>query len=110
LARLQGLREQAQRAREEADLAQQKAASAEDEFRVKAARLEQEARVSEEIERARAALRPGDIVRVARFEKQGLVVRIDSRKRLATVTIGAVEWELPLDEVMPVLGAIGHQP
>ena len=42
---------------------------------------------------------PGDPVRVSRFEKTGTVRRIDRRRQQAAVTVGAVEWELALDEL-----------
>ena len=101
LDRLQEMRHEALRAREQADDAQSQARQAEEEFRRKTDLLHQEAEISAELEKARASLMPGDVVRVARFDKQGTVVRIDHRRGLAAVTVGAVEWELPLDELVP---------
>lgn len=73
------------------------------EYRQRVEQLQQESHVSAELEKARAALRPGDIVRVPRFQKSGKIVRVDHAKRKTAVTVGAVEWQLSLDEVVPTI-------
>lgn len=100
---LQEKRQQAEQAREEALLAQAQAAQAAREYQRKADLLQQEAEIREQLERFRSSLKPGDRVRVNRFDKSGTVVRVDPRKKQAAVTVGAVEWELSLDELLPCL-------
>jgi DNA mismatch repair protein MutS2 len=50
-------------------------------------------------------MRANDRVRVARFDQPGRVVRVDHAKRLAVVSVGLGQWEVPLDEVFPLAGA-----
>lgn len=102
LADLQGLREEAIKARESATRAEEEARQAAEGLAKKTEQLQQEQKVSAEIERLRETLRPGDQVRVPRFDKLGTVVRVDSRRRQIAVSVGKVEWELRLDEVIPV--------
>jgi DNA mismatch repair protein MutS2 len=102
LETLQQLRQEAEQARHEAVAAQSRADQAAEELRKKADLLQQEAAVSAEITKARATLRPGDSVRVPRFDKSGTVQRVDVRRKRAFVTVGAVEWELALDELIPL--------
>ena len=102
LDRLQELRGEAEAARSQASAAQAAAEQAADEYRRKAENLQQEANVSAELQKFRATLRSGDRVRVARFAKSGTVVRVDQQRGKVTLTVGAVEWELPLEEVLPV--------
>lgn len=102
VAQIEQLREQAHQARQEALAAATQAQQAAEEFRKKTELIQQEAHVSSELERARRALQPGDQVRVARFGKTGSVVRVDPKKRTAAVTVGAVEWQLPLEELLPI--------
>jgi dsDNA-specific endonuclease/ATPase MutS2 len=49
--------------------------------------------------KAVAALKPGDRVRVKRFDREGRVVRVLLHKQLAVVNVGAMEAEVPLREV-----------
>lgn len=102
LERLQQLRQEAEQARHRAAEAQSLAEEAAKELRKKSDLLQQEAVVSAEILKARATLRPGDQVRVPRFDKSGTVRRVDMRRKRAFVTVGAVEWELALDELIPL--------
>lgn len=102
LARLQQLREEAEKAREEALRAQVEAEQERAEYRRK---LELAARHEEEqaaLREARAKLKPNDPVRVARFDKPGRLVRIDTRRNVALVSVGLGQWEVPLDEVLPL--------
>jgi DNA mismatch repair protein MutS2 len=102
LTKLQEMRQEAEVARNEALVALTEAERLKDEFRLKTENLKQEATVTAELEKARQTLRPGDQVRVAKFSKSGTVNRVDIRKRTAAVTVGAVEWQLSLDEIIPM--------
>jgi len=102
LTKLQEMRQEAEIARNAALAAQTEAERLKDEFKLKAENLRQEAEVTAELEKARQALRPGDAVRVAKLGKSGVVNRVDVRKRQAAVTVGAVEWQLSLDELIPM--------
>lgn len=102
MRRLADLRRQAQEAKDQAELARANADTAESEFRRKAELLKQEAAISAEVDKFRASLKAGDQVRVSRFDKQGTIRRVDPRKRIATVVVGAVEWQLPLEEILPL--------
>ena len=52
---------------------------------------------------ARARLQPGDRVVVPRFgyDRPGRVVKLDHRKKAATVSIGMMKWDVPIDELIP---------
>ncbi len=50
-----------------------------------------------------AMLRPGDHVHIRRFDRDGIVVRMRLHKQLAVVSVGAVEMEVPIAELQPVL-------
>lgn len=102
IAQVEQLRQEAEQARDRALLAEQEAAKAADEFRRRSDLLKQEASVSAELEKARASLRAGDSVRVARFDKMGTIVRVDQKRKLATVAVGVMQWEIPLGEIVPI--------
>ncbi|MGL4463914.1 MAG: MutS-related protein, partial [Planctomycetia bacterium] len=101
LAQLQEMRAEAEKARDQAALAEREAKEAAEAYQRKAEQMRHETELAHEIEKARATIRPGDVVRVTKFNKSGTVKRVDSRRKLAAVTVGAVEWELPLDELIP---------
>jgi DNA mismatch repair protein MutS2 len=98
---VQRLREEAEKARLEAIQARTEADQAAEQLRRKALELQHEASVSAELEKARLTLRAGDEVRVKRFDKVGVVKRVDTRRKLVAVTVGNVEWELPMEELIP---------
>jgi DNA mismatch repair protein MutS2 len=100
-SRLQEMRAAAEQAREEALAAGRLAAEAEAEFKRRRDQLQQEADVQREIERFRTTLQPGDSVRVVRFDRNGVVRRVDRNRGLAAVEVGKVEWELPLADLFP---------
>ncbi len=102
MRQLQEMREATERARADAMDAQRKADEAEAEFRRREQLLQQEADVQKEIERFRTTLQAGDAVRVLKFDKNGTIKRVDRRRELAAVLVGAVEWELPLSELFPL--------
>ena len=48
-------------------------------------------------------LKAGDVVLVQRFDKQGRIVRIDQKKGQAKINIGLGEWEIPIEEIFPIV-------
>ncbi len=88
--------EEARRAAEEAQRAFEQQAAA--------ARAEQE-RLAVEQERFRRwverinALRPGEAVRVKRFDRTGRVVQVQLHRQQVTVAVGALEIQVPLTEI-----------
>jgi DNA mismatch repair protein MutS2 len=103
MARLQQLREETEKAREEALLAQQEAESQREEYRQKMALMQREQEEQAALREARARLKVGDAVHVQRFDKPGRIVRVDHKRNLAVVSVGLGQWEVPLDEVFPVI-------
>jgi DNA mismatch repair protein MutS2 len=99
---LQQMREQAEMAREAALLAQQEAERQREEYRQKLLNNEREAAEAEALRTARANLKPDDVVKVPRFDKEGRIVRIDHRRNVVVVSVGLGQWEVSLDEVFPV--------
>ena len=65
--------------------------------------LQRESRREGELVEARARLQPGDRVVVPKmgYDRPGRVVKIDPRKRTATVAIGHVTWNVAIDELIP---------
>jgi DNA mismatch repair protein MutS2 len=104
LLRLQQLREEAEKARAAALAAQHAAERQQAEFRSKVEELEREAAAEVALREARGKLQPNDLVRVARFDKPGRVVRIDHKKQLAVVSVGLGQWEVAFDELFPLDG------
>jgi DNA mismatch repair protein MutS2 len=101
MAQLQRLREEAEKAREEALAAQHEAERQREELRQKTASLEREAEEAAALREARLRLQPNDPVRVPKFDKPGRVVRVDHKRNIAVVSLGLGQWEVPLDEVFP---------
>jgi DNA mismatch repair protein MutS2 len=101
LARLQQLREDAEKARAEALAAQHAAARERDEYERKAAELDRETKQKAALQEMRSALRPGEVVRVSRFDTTGKVVRVDLKKQTVTVSVGLGQWEIPFEEIFP---------
>jgi DNA mismatch repair protein MutS2 len=102
LARLQELRAEAERAREEALQAQHEAERQREEYEEKLTLLQLEAEEAANLREARSRLQPNDPVRVARFDQPVRVVRVDHKRNVALVSVGLGQWEVPLDEVFPV--------
>jgi DNA mismatch repair protein MutS2 len=102
LARLQALREEAEKAREQALAAQHAAAVEKQDFERKSAALDREARQQAELQDWRANLKVNDVVKVSRFDRTGKVVRVDMKKQTVMVSVGIGQWEVPFDEVFPV--------
>ena len=101
LARLQQLREDAEKARTAALAAQHEASREREEYERKGRELEREAKADAELREKRAALQPNDVVRVSRFDRTGKVVRVDAKKQTVTVSVGLGQWEVPFAEVFP---------
>ena len=102
MARLQQLREETEKAREDALLAQHEAERQREEYRQKMALVQREAEEAAALRDARARLKADDQVRVPRFDKPGRVVRVDHKRNVALVSLGLGQWEVPLDEVFPL--------
>src|SRR5207237_8614493 len=94
----------AEKAREEATQARHEAERQRDEYRDKTAMVQREVDRAAALREARARLQVNDLVRVARFDKPGRVVRVDHKKNSVLVSVGLGQWEMPLDEVFPLEG------
>lgn len=101
LARIQELRAQAEKAREEALAAQLAAEREREEYERQKARLAQQTEKEAALHEMRTRLRANDLVKVARFDALGRVVRVDLRKQMVTVSIGLGQWEIPFEEILP---------
>lgn len=102
MAQLQKLREEAEKARADALVAQHEASREAEELRQKQLTLEKEAAAAVALKEARLRLQANDVVRVPRFDKQGKIVRVDHKRNIAVVSLGIGQWEVALDEVFPV--------
>jgi DNA mismatch repair protein MutS2 len=102
LAQLQQAREETEKAREEALRAEHEAERQREEYRQKIAQLQKEADEAAALREARQRLQANDAVRVARFDKEGRIVRVDSKRNLAVVSVGLGQWEVPLEEIFPL--------
>jgi DNA mismatch repair protein MutS2 len=101
LARLQQLREEAEKAKTIALAAQHEAEQQREEFVKKKAALEKEAADIAALREWRLKLQPGDMVWTPRFGKMGKITRVDMRKGVVVVSVGIGQWEVGLDEVWP---------
>jgi DNA mismatch repair protein MutS2 len=101
LARLQEIRAEAEKARQQALAAQHEAAQQKQQYEQRVEELRRAAEQAAALREARAQLQAGDLVQVPRFGKQGKVVRLDLRRHLVVVNVGLGQWEVPLDEVFP---------
>jgi DNA mismatch repair protein MutS2 len=102
MAQLQRKREEAEKAREDALLAQHEAERQREEYRQKMALLQRQAEEEAALREARSRLQPNDPVRVQRFDKPGRLVRVDRKRNVAVVSVGLGQWEVPLEEVFPL--------
>ncbi|HZT82306.1 MAG TPA: DNA strand exchange inhibitor protein, partial [Gemmataceae bacterium] len=104
LARLQQVREEAERARAEALAAQHEADRRREEYERQAAELRKQAEDEAARREWRGRLKANEPVRVARFDKPGRLVRVDHRRNVAVVSVGLGQWEVPLEELFPADG------
>ena len=102
LTQLQEKRAEAERAREAALQKQLEADRRRQEYEQKVADLERQAREAAALREMREKLKPGDAVRVPRYDKVGRVVRVDAKRGVAVVSLGLGHWEVGLEEVFPV--------
>jgi DNA mismatch repair protein MutS2 len=101
LARLQELRQEAEKAKVEALAARHEADREKAEFERRKSALDREAAEKADLNELRMGLRPGTAVKVSRFDSTGKVVRVDVKKQTVTVSVGLGQWEVPFDEVFP---------
>jgi DNA mismatch repair protein MutS2 len=102
MAQLQQLREETEKAREDALLAQHEAERQREEYHQKMQQMAREAEEAEALRQARSRLQVNDPVRVPRFDKPGRIVRVDHKRNVAVVSLGLGQWEVPLDDVFPL--------
>jgi DNA mismatch repair protein MutS2 len=102
LSQLQQLREEAEKARAEALVAQHEANLQKLEYEHKLLELEKTTQESNKLREWRYKLQAGEMVHVQKFDKAGKVVRIDARKQTVIVSVGIGQWEIPLEEIHPV--------
>jgi DNA mismatch repair protein MutS2 len=102
LARLQQLREEAEKAKVEALAARHAADREKAEFERQRTALDRAAAEKAALNDLRAALKPGTTVRVSRFDATGKVIRVDAKKQTVRVSVGIGEWEIPFEEIFPV--------
>ncbi len=102
LARLQQLREEAEKAKVEALAARHEADREKEEFERRKGALDREAAQKAALNELRTGLKAGDVVRVSRFDSTGKVVRVDAKKQTVKVSVGLGEWEIPFEEIFPV--------
>jgi DNA mismatch repair protein MutS2 len=101
LARLQQLREEAEKAKVMALAAQHEAEKEKEEFERRRTAIDREAADRAALNELRGNLKANDVVRVSRFDATGKVIRVDPRKQTVTVSVGIGQWEIPFDEIFP---------
>jgi DNA mismatch repair protein MutS2 len=102
LDRWQQLRQEAEKARQQAYEAQLAAERERAELQRQKAELNRQAEAAAALQAARQRLAPGDPVQVPRLRAQGLIVRVDLKRQLAVVQAGLGQWEVSLEEVIPL--------
>ena len=101
MAQLQELRQEAEKAREDALAAQHQAEQQREEYQRQQDKLRHQAEAEAVLHEWRLHLQPNDRVHVQRFGQLGRVVRVDHRKNAAVVSVGLGQWEVPLEEITP---------
>ena len=103
LAIVQKLRKDAEDARQAALVAQAEAERSREALNQRLGDLQRQAESDARINEARARLQAGDRVVVPRFgyDRPGRVVKIDPRKKTASIAIGNMKWDVPIDELIP---------
>lgn len=101
LMQLQQKREEAEKARAEALEAQLDANKQREEYAHKVAELERQKREAEAMHAWRGGLKIGDTVWVPKYDKHGKIVRTDSKRSVAVVSLGLGQWEVTFDEMFP---------
>ncbi len=100
---VQKLRADAEAARHSALEAQAEAERSREALNQRLTDLQRQAENDVRITEARARLQPGDRVVVPRFgyDRPGRVVKLDPRKKSAVIAIGAMQWDVKIDELIP---------
>ena len=103
LEMLQKLRKEAEDARQSALAAQAEAERSREALNQRLGDLQRQAENDARLVEARDHLQPGDRVVVPKmgYDRPGRVVKIDARKRVATVAIGQMQWNVPIAELIP---------
>ncbi|WZO96204.1 DNA strand exchange inhibitor protein [Isosphaeraceae bacterium EP7] len=103
LEMLQKLRREAEVAKLAALQSQAEAEQTREALNRRLADLNQQTEIDARLVEARARLQPGDRVVVPRFgyDRPGRVVKIDARKKTASVAIGRMNWDVPIEELIP---------
>ena len=104
MVQLQQLREEAEKAREEALAATHEATRQREEHEASRGNCDSRPRPKRRLASRRSRLQPGDAVHVQRFGSVGRVVRVDHKRAVAVVSVGLGQWEVPLEEVTPSEG------
>ncbi len=107
---VQKLRADAEVARQAALIAQGEAERSREALNQRLTDLQKQAESDARIDEARARLQPGDRVVVPRFgyDRPGRVVRVDPRKKTAVIAIGAMQWDVKIEELIPQLIRTGE--
>ncbi|MBI1831580.1 MAG: DNA strand exchange inhibitor protein [Planctomycetes bacterium] len=98
---VQQQREETEKARADALLAQHDAQKEREEYARKLAELERQEREAAALREWRATLKPGDNVWVPKYDKHGRIVRVDAKRGAFVVSLGLGQWEVSFDEVFP---------
>ena len=100
---VQKLRKDAEDARQSALAAQAEADRSREALNQRLGDLQRQAENDARIVEARARLQPGDRVVIPRFgyDRPGRIVKLDPRKKIATVSIGMMKWDVAIDELIP---------
>lgn len=101
LARLQQLREEAEKARTEALARQHEADRQREDYERRVAEFEQRKVTDQKLNDWRSKLQPGDSVWATKFGKQAKVARVNQAKGTVFVSVGIGQWEVYLNEVLP---------
>jgi DNA mismatch repair protein MutS2 len=101
MLQLQQKREEAEKARTEALTAQLEAQKQREEYAHKVAEFERQQREAQVMREWRAKLQPGDTVWVPKYDKHGRVVRVDTKRGVAVVSLGLGQWEVVFEEIFP---------
>jgi DNA mismatch repair protein MutS2 len=102
LLKLQQAREEAEKARQEALEAELRARQEKSAYEQRLLALERETEAQAALQAARSNLKPGDAVRLAKLDQPGQIVRVDLKRNLAVVKAGIGQWEVALEEVIPI--------
>jgi DNA mismatch repair protein MutS2 len=102
---IQKLRREAEEARSAAMAAQAEAERHREALAQRLTDLQTQAELDTRMAEARARLQPGDRVVVPKlgYDRPGRVVKVDARKGVASVAIGAMKWDVPIAELVPQL-------